>query len=95
MVIIPVVFALIIAASVAPIARAMSHRGWGSGRAAAVAVGGTFLLLIAMIVVAGIQVAGPIVDAAQAAIAGAGNSRTTPAATLPGWRRSPRPSEAT
>ena len=72
MVIIPVVFALIIAASVAPIARAMSHRGWGSGRAAAVAVGGTFLLLIAMIVVAGIQVAGPIVDAAQAAIAGAG-----------------------
>jgi predicted PurR-regulated permease PerM len=37
-----------------------------------VAVGGTFLLLIAMIVIAGIQVAGPIVDAAQAAIAGAG-----------------------
>ena len=72
MVIIPVVFALIIAASVAPVARALSHRGWGSSRAAAVAVGGTFLLLIAMIVIAGIQIAGPIVDAAQAAIAGAG-----------------------
>jgi predicted PurR-regulated permease PerM len=72
MVVIPVVFALIIAASVAPVARALSHRGWGSSRAAAVAVGGTFLLLIAMIVIAAIQIAGPIVDAAQAAIAGAG-----------------------
>ena len=63
---------LIIAASVAPVARALSRRGWGSSRAAAVAVGGTFLLIIAMIVVAVIQIAGPIVDAAQAAIAGAG-----------------------
>jgi predicted PurR-regulated permease PerM len=72
LVVIPVVFALIIAASVAPVARALSRRGWGSSRASAVAVGGTFLLLIAMIVVAAIQIAGPIVDAAQAAIAGAG-----------------------
>jgi putative heme transporter len=72
MVIIPVVLALIIAASVAPVTRALSRRGWGSTRAAAVAVGGTFLLLIVMIVVAAIQIAGPVADAAEAAIASAG-----------------------
>ena len=72
MVIIPVVLALIIAASVAPVARRLSRRGWGSTRAAAVAVGGTFLLLIFMIVVAAIQIAGPVVEAVQAAIASAG-----------------------
>ena len=72
LVVIPVVLALIVAASVAPVARALSHRGWGSSRAAAVAIGGTFLLLLVMITVAAIQIAGPIVDAAQAAIASAG-----------------------
>jgi predicted PurR-regulated permease PerM len=72
MVIIPVVLALIIAASVAPVARTLSRRGWGSTRAAAAAVGGTFLLLIFMIAVAAIQIAGPVVDATQAAIASAG-----------------------
>jgi putative heme transporter len=71
MVVIPVVFALIIAASVAPIARVLSRRGWGSSRAAAVAVGGTFLLLLAMIFVAAIQIAGPVVDATNEAIASA------------------------
>ena len=71
MVVIPVVFALIIAASVAPVARVFGRRGWGSSRAAAVAVGGTFLLLLAMIFVAAIQIAGPMVDAANEAIASA------------------------
>ena len=75
---------------------ALSHRGWGSSRAAAVAVGGTFLLLIAMIVVAGIQIAGPIVDAAQAAIASAERLKDD-AGGQPGVGRSrlPRPSGAT
>ena len=59
-VVFPVVFATVIAASVAPIARRLSRRGWGNGRAAAVAVGGTFLLLIFLLIgVAVIQIAGP------------------------------------
>jgi len=81
-VIIPVVFALIIAASVAPVARALSRRGWGNSRAAATAVGGTFLLLLAMIFVAAIQIAGPAVDAANEAIAGASALKDDAGGTL-------------
>ena len=72
-VVFPVVIATVIAASVAPIARRLSRRGWGNGRAAAVSVGGTFLLIFLLVGVAVIQIAGPAVDAAQAAIAGATN----------------------
>jgi putative heme transporter len=72
-VVFPVVIAAVIAASVAPIARRLSRRGWGNGRAAAVSVGGTFLLIFLLIGVAVIQIAGPAVDAANAAIAGATN----------------------
>jgi predicted PurR-regulated permease PerM len=81
-VVIPVVVAAVIAASVAPIARRLSRRGWGNGRAAAVSVGGTFLLIFLLIGVAVIQVAGPAVDAARAAIAGATDLQDDAGGTL-------------
>jgi putative heme transporter len=71
MVVAPVVLALVIASAVAPIARAMRRRGRGDGRSAMVAVGGTFLVIILLIVVAVVQMAGPLVEAVQAAIDGA------------------------
>ena len=71
LVVFPVVIASVIAASVVPISRALSRRGWGNSRAAAVAVGGTFLCDRRADRVAVIQIAGPVVDAVNAAIAGA------------------------
>ena len=71
LVVFPVVLATVIAASVVPISRALSRRGWGNSRAAAAAIGGTFLLIVVLIGVAVVQIAGPVVDAAQAALAGA------------------------
>ena len=68
LVVIPIVIALIIAASVAPVAGALRRRGWSNGRAAMASTGGTFLLIIALIVIAVIQIAGPIGEAVLAAI---------------------------
>ena len=82
MVVAPVVLALVIAAAVAPIARALRTRGWGSGRAALVAAGGTFLLIIALVVVAVIQFAGPMAEAAEAAIASAAELEDDAGGTL-------------
>ena len=68
LVVIPIVLALIIAASVAPIARVLRKRGWSNGRSAMAATGGTFLLIVALIAIAVIQIAGPIGEAVLAAI---------------------------
>jgi len=82
MVVIPVVLAFVVAASVAPVARALKRRGWSDGRAAAVAVGGTFLLLLFLIVLALLQLAGPLGEGIDAAIAGAGDLRDDAGGTL-------------
>ena len=75
MVVIPVVLALVVAASVAPVARALGRRGWGNGRSAAVAIGGTFLLILLLVLLAVAQIAGPVVEAADAAVASAAQLR--------------------
>jgi predicted PurR-regulated permease PerM len=84
MVVIPIVFALVIAASVAPIARRLRRRGWGEGRAAMAATGGTFVVLIALIIVAVVQIAGPMAEAIEAAIASAGELQDDAGGTI-GW----------
>ena len=71
MVVAPVVLALVIAAAIEPIARMLRGRGWGTGRAAVAATGGTFLLIVVLIVVAVLQLAGPMAEAVEAAIASA------------------------
>jgi putative heme transporter len=71
MVVAPVVLALVIAAAIEPVARMLRRRGWGTGRAAVAATGGTFLLILVLIVVAVLQLAGPMAEAVEAAIASA------------------------
>ena len=52
----------------------MSRRGWGNSRSAAVAIGGTFLLILFWSA-GGAQIAGPMVEAADAAVASAAQLR--------------------
>ncbi len=82
LVVAPVVLALVIAASVAPVARALRRRGWGWGRAAIVAIGGTFLLIIGLVVIAVMQFVGPVAEAAEAAIASAAELEDDAGGTL-------------
>ena len=84
MVVAPVVLALVIASAVAPIARAMRRRGRGDGQSAMVAVGGTFLVILLLIVVAVIQMAGPMAEAVQASINGAAELQDDAEGSL-GW----------
>ena len=84
LVVTPIVLALIIAASVAPVARMLRRRGWSNGRAAMAATGGTFLLIIALIVIAVIQIAGPIGEAVRAAIESSAALEDDAGGTL-GW----------
>jgi len=82
MVVTPLVLALVIGASIAPIANGLRRRGWGAGRAAVVAVGGTFLAILALIAIAVSQIAGPVAEAIQAAVAGAGELQDDAAGRL-------------
>ncbi len=82
MAVVPVVLALVVAASVAPIARALSRRGWGNSRSAAVTIGGTFLLVLLLVLVAVAQIAGPMAEAAEAAVASAAELRDDAGGTL-------------
>ena len=83
MAVVPVVLALVVAASVAPIARALSRRGWGNSRSAAVTIGGTFLLVFLLLVLVAVaQIAGPMAEAAEAAVASAAELRDDAGGTL-------------
>jgi predicted PurR-regulated permease PerM len=84
LVVTPIVLALIIASSVAPVAQALRRRGWGAGRASLAAIGGIFLLILALIGLALAQVVGPAVDAIHAAIQSAGGLEDDAAGSL-GW----------
>jgi predicted PurR-regulated permease PerM len=84
LVVVPVVLALLVAASVAPVARALRRRGWGAGRAALAATGGIFILILAVIVVAIVQIAAPVAEAVRAAVDGAAALEDDAGGTL-GW----------
>jgi putative heme transporter len=77
LVITPIVVAAVIAASVAPLAEALKRRGWSVSRAAAAVTGGTFLLLLFVIVLAVFQFAGPIIDSVEASLDGAQQANAT------------------
>jgi len=72
----------VIAASVAPLSARLQRRGWSPGRAAATVTGGTFLLLLFVIVLAVFQFAGPIIESVQASIDGAQQANTATAGDL-------------
>jgi predicted PurR-regulated permease PerM len=84
MVVAPVVLALVIAAAIAPVARALRRRGWPAARSAAAAVGGTFLGVLLLVVIALVQMAGPLAEAIQAAVEAASELEDDAGGTL-GW----------
>jgi putative heme transporter len=84
LVVVPIVLALVIASSVAPVARVLRRRGWGAGRASLAATGGIFLLILALIALALAQVAGPAVEAILEAIDNAAELEDDAAGAL-GW----------
>ena len=77
LVIIPIIVAAVIAASIAPLSRNLQRRGWSASRAAATVTGGTFLLLLFVIILAVFQFAGPIVESVQASVDGAQQANST------------------
>ena len=68
---IPLIVAGVIAASVVPLSQALRRRGWSASRAAATVIGGAFLVLLAVIIIALAQLLGPVVDAIRASFDGA------------------------
>jgi putative heme transporter len=79
---IPLVVAGVIAASVVPLSQALRRRGWSASRAAATVIAGAFLLLLAVIIIALAQLAGPVVDAVRASFDGAQEANTTTSGDL-------------
>ena len=77
LVIIPIIVAAVIAASVAPLYSGLQRRGWSAGRAAATVIGGTFLLLLFVVVLAILQFAGPIIESVGGSIEGAQQANST------------------
>ncbi len=77
LVIIPIIVAAVIAASIAPLSRNLQRRGWSASRAAATVTGGTFLLLLFVVILAVFQFAGPIVESVQASVDGAQQANST------------------
>ena len=73
LVVAPIVLAVVIASAITPLSARLRRRGWGPGASALAATVGTFLVIVVAIVVAAVQMAQPIVEAIEAAIAGAGD----------------------
>jgi predicted PurR-regulated permease PerM len=71
LVVIPIIAAAVIAATISPLAVALQRRGWSASRAAGAVTGGTFLLLLAVIIIAVVQLAGPMVAAIGSSFDGA------------------------
>ncbi len=84
LVVTPVVLAAIIAATVAPLARALRERGWGPSRAAMAVTGSAYLVILALVVLAITQLAAPLGDAIRSSVAGAEQLEDDAAGTL-GW----------
>ena len=71
LVIIPVLVAAILAATVAPVARNLERRGWGRSRAALTVTGGAFVLIVSVVVIAFASLVGPLTQAISAGVEGA------------------------
>ena len=83
----PIVLGTIVAATVAPLTQGLRERGWGATLAAAVSVGGVFLLILGLIALAVTALAAPIASAVESAMDAAGNAAGE-AGTALGWLES-------
>ena len=70
-VITPVVLAIIISATVAPLARMLRRRGWSASRASLAVTGGAVVIILAVVSTAVAQLAAPIGDAISSSLSGA------------------------
>ena len=70
LVVIPIVLAGVIAATVVPLAGRLRSRGWGGTRAALAATGGAFAAILVVVILAVVALAPPIAEAIGAAIDG-------------------------
>jgi putative heme transporter len=80
----PVVLAIIIAATVAPLARMLRRRGWSASRASLAVTGGAVVIILAVITIAVLQLAGPIAEAISSSTEGAAALEDDGGGTL-GW----------
>jgi predicted PurR-regulated permease PerM len=84
LVVAPMLLAVILASSVVPVVVALRRRGWGSTRAAAVVTGGSFLAVLAVMVVAVASLGPGLVSAVQGATSGADEAGAATDGAL-GW----------
>jgi predicted PurR-regulated permease PerM len=82
--VVPLLVAVVLAATVAPVAGFLERRGWSHPTAALTVTGGAFALILAIVVIAFAYLAGPLVEAIQSAIAGAAAAGETTGGSL-GW----------
>ena len=68
---VPLLLAIILAATVGPLDRALRRRGWGRTRAAALVTGGSYVAVLAIMVVAVAALGPPLADAIAAGSTGA------------------------
>jgi len=74
LVVVPVLVAVVLAATVAPVAGFLERRGWSHPAAALTVTGGAFALIVLVVVIAFASLVGPLAQAIQAGIAGAASA---------------------
>lgn len=80
----PLVIAAILGSSILPPVRALTRRGWGRTRSAAVVTAGSYAVVIAIMAVAIVNIGPPLADAASGAVAGAQSAGDASGGAL-GW----------
>ena len=84
LVVAPILLAAILASSVVPVVNALMRRGWGRTRAAAVVTGGSFLAVLAVMVVAAAALGPELASAVSGGLSGADEAGTSTGGAL-GW----------
>jgi predicted PurR-regulated permease PerM len=82
LVVTPIILAAIIAATVAPFSASLRDRGWGATWAALAVTGGASLLILAVVVIATVQLAGPLASAISSSIEAASHVSDDAGGTL-------------
>lgn len=85
LVLLPIVIALIIAATVSPLVRWLQGRGWSKARASAAAVGGGFLGIIALLILTALSLVSGAEQMGGAAVAGASKVNDASGGNLGGF----------
>ncbi len=82
LVVVPVILATILAATLDPLVRILLRRGQSQGRASAIAIGGGFLAITAVVVVTFVVLVGQLEALGSTAVTGAGSASSAAGGTL-------------